>query len=211
VTDHQRIGLFGGTFDPVHFGHLRTAMEITEHFALNTLYLLPNHKPAHRSAPGANTAQRIEMLSHAIDGVDRLQIDTREADRGRPTYTIDTLTELRAEQPVATLLFFMGLDAFAGFDTWHRWRDILKIANLVVIDRPGAELSTFAQNLLRTQASAQGAQIHNGSVGVIERCNVTQLSISATDIRAKVSAGKSIRFLLPDDVREYIEQHTLYS
>jgi nicotinate-nucleotide adenylyltransferase len=210
VTGPQRIGLFGGTFDPVHYGHLRPALELTERYVLDTLYLLPNHKPAHRSAPGASTVQRIEMLSLAVDGVSRLSIDSREANRDKPSYTVDTLAEVRNEHPDATLLFFMGLDAFSNFTQWHRWQEILILANLVVIDRPNVDLSQFSADLLRSQAELFGEQIVDGSTGVIERCPVTQLSISATAIRACVNAGHSIRFLLPDEVREYIEQQRLY-
>lgn len=210
MSGPQRIGLFGGTFDPVHYGHLRPALELTERYALDTLYLLPNHKPAHRSAPGASTAQRIEMLSLAVDGVSRLSIDSREANRNKPSYTVDTLAEVRNEHPDATLLFFMGLDAFSSFTQWHRWQEILSLANLVVIDRPNVNLSEFSTDLLRSQAELFGEQIVDGSRGVIERCPVTQLSISATAIRACVNARHSIRFLLPDEVREYIEQQRLY-
>ena len=206
----SRIGLFGGTFDPVHYGHLRPALELAEHYALDTLYLLPNHRPQHRDKPNASTEQRIHMLQEAVKHVPRLAVDSREATRDEPTYTIDTLTELRSENPDATLLFFMGMDAFALFDSWHRWEDILAIANLVVVDRPDAEPSEFAQALLERQASAVGESIEIGSYGVIERHNVTQMSISATDIRDRVSEGANIRFLLPEVVRGYILEQRLY-
>lgn len=206
----MRIGLFGGTFDPVHFGHLRPALELAEHFSLDTLYLLPNHRPQHRDQPQASTAERIAMLEISVKEVPRLEVDVREAMRDEATYTFDTLTELREDQPAATLIFFMGVDAFAKFDQWHRWQDILELANIVVIDRPDSTLSEFANGLISRQAEQAGRSIQPGSVGVIERCKVTQLSISATDIRRRVNEGYNIRFLLPDPVREYIYDHKLY-
>jgi len=205
-----RIGLFGGTFDPVHFGHLRPALELAEHYALKTLYLVPNHRPQHRSAPLASTEQRIAMLTAAVLDVPRLAVDTREASRDRATYTIDTLHAVRKENPAATLLFFLGVDAFAKFDQWHRWEEILELANLVVIQRPEAQLSSFATNLVATQTEKEGSVISAGTTGVIEQYQTTQLAISATDIRRRVAAEQNIRFLLPDAVREYILQHQLY-
>lgn len=206
----KRIGLFGGTFDPVHYGHLRPALELAEHYSLDTLYLLPNHRPQHRDTPQATTDQRIDMLELAVADVPRLQVDVREAKRDKSTYTIDTLIEIKGEQPDATLVFFMGVDAFAQFDQWHRWEDILTQANLVVIDRPDSELSDFAGDLIERQNSSAGQVIETGTVGVIERQQVTQLAISATDVRHRVSIGQNIRFLLPDSVREYILKQRLY-
>lgn len=194
----------------MHFGHLRPALELAEHYELDTLYLLPNHRPQHRDSPQANTEQRIAMLELAVDDVPRLLVDDREAKRDQNSYTIDTLLEVKEEQPNATLLFFMGVDAFAQFDQWHRWEDILTLANLVVIDRPDSELSDFALSLIQRQASQVGAVVKNGSVGVIERRHVTQLSISATDVRSRAAQGQNIRFLLPDSVREYILNQRLY-
>ncbi len=206
----MRIGLFGGTFDPVHYGHLRSALELAEHYSLDTLYLVPNHRPQHRDTPQATTEQRIHMLELAVKDVPRLVVDVREAKRDSSTYTIDTLLEVKAEQPDATILFFMGFDAFAAFDQWHRWEEILKQANLVVIDRPDAELSDFAHDLIARQTAQAGSEITAGSVGVIERRQVTQLAISATDVRRRVTASQNVRFLLPDSVREYILNQRLY-
>lgn len=205
-----RIGLFGGTFDPVHFGHLRPAIEIAERFRLDRLYLLPNHRPVHRDQPGASTEERIAMLELALGGIDTLAIDDREARRDKPSWTVDTLGEWRSQCPEACLIFFMGVDAFARFDTWGGWQRILELANLGIIDRPGATLSTFAEQLIDTQRAACGARIRDDSTGVIERFDVTQLAISATDIRRRVGLAHDIRFLLPHRVAEYIVNHGLY-
>ena len=197
MSDPQRIGLFGGTFDPVHFGHLRPAMEMAEVYALNSLHLMPNHRPAHRDQPTASTQQRIDMLELATEHLPQLIVDPREALRDEPTYTFDTLRELKAEQPDAQLIFFMGLDAFSAFETWYRWEEIIPLANLVIINRPNAVLSDFANELLQSTPS-------------IEMQSVTQLAISATDIRQRISAGKSVDFLLPESVKQYIVLHELY-
>ena len=206
----ERIGLFGGTFDPVHFGHLRPALELGESYALETLYLLPAHRPAHRGPTGASSAQRIEMLELAVADVPRLAVDAREARRDAPSYTVDTLAELRAERPEATLLFFLGRDAFAGFAGWHRPDEILALTNLVVVERPGEPLPAEAEALIERQRRRFGSRVRDGGTGVIERADVTQLAISATDIRRRVAAGRNPRFLLPDAVRAYIAENGLY-
>lgn len=206
----QRIGLFGGTFDPVHFGHLRPAVELAEAYELDHLHLLPNHRPVHRGKPTATTEQRIAMLELATESQPQLVVDSREAQRDKPSYTFDTLTEFRAEYPEASLIFFMGLDAYAEFDSWHRWQDILELANLVVIDRPDAALSDWSLNLLATQREKYGDKVGNAHFGAIERCRVTQLAISATDIRARIAVRKSVDFLVPSCVKQYIVTHKLY-
>lgn len=204
------MGLFGGTFDPVHFGHLRPAIELAESYDLDTLYLLPNHRPPHREPASANTAERIRMLELAILDVPNLSIDPREAQRGTASYTIHSLEELHDEHPQATLLFFMGMDAFAEFDTWHDWEGILTLANLVVVNRPGAVHSDFSKDLVMRQRNDKGSRIVNGRTGVIEQCNVTQLEISATDVRRRIACDLTVRFLLPEQVSEYIVRKQLY-
>ena len=205
-----RIGLFGGTFDPVHFGHLRPAVELAEVYALDILYLLPNHRPVHRGPARASTERRIAMLELAIGHTSHLSIDCREALRDKPSYTYETLSEIQAEQPQATVLFFMGLDAFARYDTWHQWEEILELANLIVVDRPEAQHSAFSSTLLLRQQQRVGKTVRDGVHGVIEECCVTQLSISSTDIRRRIAEGLTVRFLLPDRVSEYIVGQKLY-
>lgn len=210
MADEHRIGLFGGTFDPIHYGHLRPAVEMAEHYELSILNLIPNHRPVHRGPTSASTDSRIEMLRLAIAGAEQLGVDTREALRDKPSYTFDTLSEISAEHPDATLLFFLGMDAFAAFDTWHNWEGILAIANLVVVNRPGAEHSRFSRHLVARQQERCGQKIENNLTGVIETCDVTQLEISATDVRRRIADDLTVRFLLPEQVSEYIEHHQLY-
>ncbi|ASJ76129.1 nicotinate-nucleotide adenylyltransferase [Granulosicoccus antarcticus] len=207
---HTRVGLFGGTFDPVHYGHLRPAVEMAEQYQLSKLYLLPNHRPVHRGPTAATTDCRIDMLKIALQDAPRLQVDTREALRDKPSYTFDTLCEIHAEQPEATLLFFMGMDAFAAFDTWHDWEGILNLANLVIVGRPEAEHSDFSARLVARQQERCGHKIESGGAGVIELCEVTQMAISATDVRRRIANEQTVRFLLPEQVLEYIGRNNLY-
>ena len=194
----------------MHFGHLRPAVELAEAFNLDRLHLLPNHRPVHRDAPSATTEQRIAMLELATQSQPQLIVDPREAMRNKASYTFDTLTEFRHEYPESSLVFFMGLDAYSEFDTWHRWQDILQLANLVVVERPDAKMSAWAADLLKTQQKTYGSKAIDAAFGVIERRNVTQLAISATDIRHRIQAGESIDFLLPQSVKEYIDRQQLY-
>lgn len=207
----QRIGLFGGTFDPVHFGHLRPAVELAEMYQLDTLYLLPNHRPVHRGPARAGTEHRLAMLELAVSPTRRLAIDAREALSDRPSYTLETLTDLHKEHPSASLLFFMGLDAFAKYDTWHGQEEILDLANLVVVSRPDAQHSGFSTNLLARQQQRFGTSVMNVSCGAIEECHVSQLAISSTDIRQRLADKRTVRFLLPEAVSEYISHNKLYS
>ena len=206
----ERIGLFGGTFDPIHYGHLRSAVELAEYYELSTLYLLPNHRPVHRGPTAASTNSRIDMLALALQDAPRLQVDAREALRDKPSFTLDTLREVHAEKPDATLLFFMGMDAFAAFDTWHNWEGILNSANLVIVNRPGAEHSDFSAHLVERQRARCGHQIVSGATGIIEFFDVTQMAISATDVRHRIANEQSVRFLLPEEVLEYISDNNLY-
>lgn len=213
-ADHlepNRIGLFGGTFDPVHYGHLRPAVELAEMYRLDSLYLLPNHRPVHRGPARASTEHRLAMLELAIEPAQMLGVDTREALRDRPSYTLETLTELHTENPHTSVLFFMGLDAFAKYDTWHGQEEILELANLVVVSRPDAAHSEFSSSLLARQQHRFGSSVMDVKSGSIEECHVSQLAISSTDIRQRLASQRTVRFLLPDTVSEYISANGLYT
>jgi len=205
----QRIGIFGGTFDPVHFGHLRPALEICESLELEVLRMLPCHLPTHRDQPGASIEQRIEMLRLACAGSPNLQIDDQEARRSSPSYTVDTLQTYKKTFPDAQLLFFMGMDAFAQFTHWYHWQDILTLAHLVVIARPGATVDGAEERLLMSRQCVDAAALEK-SAGQILMLNVAQFDISATRIRAMVAENRDIRFLLPESVRDYIARERLY-
>ena len=206
----MRIGLFGGTFDPVHHGHLRSALELRDVLALDVVRLLPNHLPGHRGPTGADPAQRLAMLEASVGDVPGLQVDDRELQRAGPTYTVDTLESLARECPGAELVFCLGVDAFDDFLEWHRPERILALAHLVVIERPGAQLSAPAEALVARQARQVGPTLSHARQGVIERRALTRLEISATRIRRDVAAGRDVRFLLTEPARAYILEHRLY-
>ncbi|WP_237055131.1 nicotinate-nucleotide adenylyltransferase [Microbulbifer sediminum] len=213
------VALFGGTFDPVHFGHLRMALELKEVLGVDEMRMLPSHRPAHRETPGVSGAHRREMLAIALQGCRELQLDERELRRGGDTFTVDTLEELRAEMgPRVSLSFCMGLDSLLTLPSWHRWERLLELAHLVVVTRPGWQLphrhsgpgSEEVAGLLERHAG----DIHDllsepgGRLVVREQ---TMLPISATRIRQLVRDGRSPRFLLPAAVLQYIEDKQLYT
>lgn len=207
-----RVGLLGGTFDPIHFGHLRSAVEVREYLALDELRLIPNATPPHRDSPGATAQQRLEMVCLATASDDQLLVDDCELRRERPSYTVETLEALRAELGAeATLFLIVGWDAFCGLPGWHRWESLLELASLVVLQRPeqDQELPEVLKDLLAAR-SVGNASALTATCGEILCLAQTPLAISATHIRSLILAGRSPRFLLPDSVLGYIETNGLY-
>lgn len=205
--------IFGGTFDPVHIGHLRVAVEISE--ALDAdVRLLPAPVPPHRPQPLASAEQRLAMLALGLRGCARLHADDRELRRAGPSYSVDTLAELRAELgPDRPLVLCVGADAFAGFATWHRHHDIFELAHVLILTRPGAADRVAWPESLRAQAVARRgalAQLRGQAAGRIAELAVTPLAISATAVRTLIAAGRDPRFLLPEAVADYIERNGLY-
>ena len=207
------IGIFGGTFDPVHYGHLRCALELLQDLPLTEVRLTPCHIPPHRDTPRASAGQRLRMLQAALDSAPGLVIDTRELSREGPSYSVDTLRELRAEVGATPLCLIMGQDAFNGLDTWHRWQELIELAHLVVAHRPGwtRPQSGSVAELLSHHGVSNVEQLRMQPAGCILPWAVTALDISASAIRAMVSVGKNPRFLLPDAVWRIIAGEGLYS
>jgi len=202
----KSIGLLGGTFDPVHFGHLRPALEVRESLGLSELRLLPCHVSPHRQQPLATPRQRLQMLNLATAGSAVLAVDARELDRAPPSYTVDTLESFKAQYPDAGLVFVMGHDAFASFKRWHRWERILELAHLAVTSRPGYRLQT--QDFAVTQ---NVHELQHCSAGKVVHCEVTALDISASNIRALAARGRDIAYLVPQAVRHYIIEQRIYT
>lgn len=207
------IGILGGTFDPVHYGHLRPALELLEGLALGEVRLLPCGVPPHRSTPVATPSQRRAMLELALEEQTGLRLDTRELERPGPSYMVDTLSSLREELPDTPLCLLLGSDAFLGLTGWHRWQELTGLAHLVVMHRPGwtfaAADATLAQLLAGHRVDSHAALVAHPA-GAILLQPVTQLDISATAIRAQIAAGRSPRYLLPDAVWGYIRAQGLY-
>lgn len=208
------LGILGGTFDPVHFGHLRPALELLEGLELDAIRLIPCGIPPHRQVPIAGAEQRLAMLRLAVEGVEGLEVDERELKRAGPSYMVDTLLSLREEVGEQPLCLILGLDAFLGLDSWHQWERILDLCHLVVAHRPGWTLhegiSGPIQQLLNRRQIRDREGICREKAGMILFQAVTQLDISATSIRNRLAQGQQVRYLLPDPVLEYIEQQGLY-
>ncbi len=211
VADWPPIGILGGTFDPVHIGHLRLAIEASEILHLSMVRMVPLHQPNHRAAPVASGGRRFEMLSAAIDG-SLLVADDRELQRGGISFTFDTLESLRADFARHPLCLLVGADAFYGLCEWHRWRELLTYGHLVVVARPdtGAELDPRLQQLVDTVAIADPDILRHELHGRIYFQPIPPLPISSTDIRARVASGRDIRYLVPPPVQRLIDQYQLY-
>ncbi|MGF1644191.1 MAG: nicotinate-nucleotide adenylyltransferase [Thiotrichales bacterium] len=205
------IGLFGGTFDPIHFGHLRTALDVQEALGLAAVRFIPARHPPHRAAPGVAPTQRAEMVRLALADQTDFVLDTLELDRLGPSYTIDTLVASTASAS-STLVLIMGADAFAGLPTWHRWEALLDYAHIAVMNRPGVALvaDRFPKGWLERVLVTDSDALRTASFGHVINLPVTQLAISGTDLRTRVATGKSLRYLVPEAVRAYIEYHRLY-
>ncbi|MBK1700737.1 nicotinate-nucleotide adenylyltransferase [Thiococcus pfennigii] len=207
------IGILGGTFDPIHFGHLRPALEVAEALGLAELRLVPLNQAVHRAQPHADGRHRLAMVRAAIADQPGFLADARELERPGGSYSHDTLASLRAELgPRRPLCLLLGSDAFAGFLAWHRPHAILGLAHLVVMTRPGPapEWDPDLRALLAERQATDPAALARRPAGHIHCHEVTQLAISATAIRRLIAAGRSARFLLPDPVIAIIEQAGLY-
>jgi len=208
----RRIGVLGGTFDPVHIGHLRGALEVAESLALDELRLIPSARPPHRGTPQVSAKDRLAMVECAVAAVAPLVVDARELQRDKPSYTIDTLESLRAELADDTQVFLLlGWDAFCGLPTWHRWEELLQHCHILVLQRPDAdsEPPDALRNLLAARSVSDPLAL-KGSSGQIAFVWQTPLAVSATQIRQLLASGKSVRFLVPDAVLAYIDAHGLY-
>ncbi|MDE2149527.1 MAG: nicotinate-nucleotide adenylyltransferase [Gammaproteobacteria bacterium] len=197
------IGVFGGTFAPIHNGHLRLAIELGERLGLARVHVVPCGRPSHRSAPEVPARRRLHWARLACAGEPRLLVDDREMRRDGPSYTYDSLAELRAELGAGTpLLLLLGDDAANGFHTWHRWREIATLAHLVFVERPyeppapAAELAAF----LRGRRAGAPQALQRQSAGLWLAVSIPQLAISSTRIRRLLAAGRSIRGLVPEAV-----------
>lgn len=212
------IGIFGGTFDPVHYGHLRLAHEAAERLRLSEVRFIPTGSPPHRNAPGAAPAHRVAMAKLATAHNRLFTVDDREVRRAGPGYTVDTLTEVRAEQGAhRPLALLMGADAFLDLATWSRWEQLFSLAHIVVAYRPGFPVDTWHTRMPVPLAREYGARlaqqplaVHLAPAGGVFVLPIAELDIAATGIRDAVRSGMSPRYLLPDSVLDYIEAEQLY-
>ena len=211
----EPLGLFGGTFDPVHFGHLRLAEEAIGNLGLGGVRWIPAGQPPHRGAPQVTGQQRLEMVLRSTAGNARFSVDASEVEAAAPSYTVHTLERLRDELGLdRPLVLLVGADAFAGLPTWHRWRDLFGLAHIAVAQRPGFPVAAgnlppeLAAEFTTRLSDAAGLQL--APAGGIVTFTMTQLAISATRLRELLATGKSVRYLLPDGVLDYINLYQLY-
>jgi nicotinate-nucleotide adenylyltransferase len=207
------ICIFGGTFDPVHFGHLRPALDVQQALDIERVHLLPCRIPPHRDMPRLGERQRLALLRLAIAGEPGLAVDERELQREGPSYMVDTLTSLRAEAGDRPLCLALGMDALAGLDSWHRWEEIPGLCHLVVMQRPGTEWprgGLVAERLGVSRVTSVEA-LRERPWGAVLSVPVTQMAVSATRIRALLASGRSARYLLPAAVLERIKQENWYA
>lgn len=207
------MGLFGGTFDPIHFGHLRTAFELYQSLKLAEVRFLPTGNPPHRNHTLADAELRLTMVRAAVADQSGFVVDDREVRRAGASYTVDTLVELRREYPHRSLCLLLGMDAFLGLPTWHRWRELFDLAHVVVAHRPGWKAPTQGPlgELMVDRGTGAVNELHRSPAGRIYVHAVTQLEISSTELRQIIDAGRDPRFLVPDAVREIIRNSGCYA
>jgi nicotinate-nucleotide adenylyltransferase len=207
------MGIFGGTFDPIHYGHLRTAFEMLQALRFGEVRFMPCGDPPHRGATFADSAQRLKMVQVATEAQHGFVVDDRELQRAGPSYSVDTLATLRSEFPLRPLALIIGMDAFLGLPKWYQWRKILQLAHIVVAHRPGWRAPDVGPlgELLADRGTHRIGDLHQAKSGHIYIHDVTQLEISSTDIRELIAVGRDPRFLMPDAVREVIETTGCYA
>ena len=212
----QTIGLLGGTFNPIHFGHLRMAQELAESLSLNEVKFIPSANPPHKPPPQVSAEHRAAMVQLAIADNPQFQFDGRELSRNGASFTIDTLESLRDEfGDSVSLILVMGSDAFTKFNTWHRWQEIIKLCHIALVQRPVSsnkesltkELETFLHNHYTEHAE----DLHESSAGLVTMQAITPLEISSTAIRQALQLNHSARYLMPENVLDYIAAQQLYS
>lgn len=208
------VAVFGGTFNPVHYGHLRSALELAERLQLDHLRLMPCKEPPHRQAPACSAEDRAAMVELAVAGEAVLTCDRRELERSGTSYTITSLEEIRAELgDQRALCLVMGGDALAQINSWHRWQELLEFAHILVIARPGWDLPSEGEvaHWLREHRLSDRSELAHRPCGGILLETLRPLAISSTEIRELLAAGRSARYLVPEPVLEYIRTNALYS
>ena len=204
------IGIYGGTFNPVHYGHLRTALEVKAIFECEQLWLLPCAQPAHREQPQVSADMRLKMLETAVLGSE-LMVDARELQRQGYSYMVDTLASIRSECADKPLILFMGEDAFQHLETWYQWQALFDYAHIVVMTRPDVKTSLNCSDFLAKRLVNDKKSLHKHRAGLLLFQSVTQLAISATQIRKIIATEQNPQFLLPDSVITLMTEQQLYT
>ncbi|MFT6789888.1 MAG: nicotinate-nucleotide adenylyltransferase [Pseudoalteromonas rhizosphaerae] len=206
------IALFGGTFDPVHLGHINMAKHCVKHFNLATLYFMPCAIPAHKTAPGISTQHRIAMLNAAIAPYQYFQLDLRELNRSGPSYSLLSLQEIRTQFPDQPLLFLIGMDSFNNLDKWFEWQTITQLCHIVVFQRPGLKCTAHGELLAYQQAAecSNSAELTTQAGGKLYFLAGEEMAIASSDIRKAIKNAIDYNELLPTSVSQYIQSQQLY-
>ena len=208
------IGLLGGTFNPIHFGHLRMAQELADALNLDEVRFIPAASPPHKTTPTVSAQQRAAMVQLAIDDNPLFKLDARELERAGASYTIDTLISLREEfGSKASLCLMMGSDAFTKLDSWHRRDELLNYCHIILVQRPNAKSEKLSDKMtafLSEHYTENLDDLAEKTAGYIHMQTITAQDISATHIREKLALGNSAKYLMPDAVLAYIQQQQLY-
>lgn len=206
------IAIFGGTFDPVHLGHMQTSINIQKHFAFDKYYFLPCKIPILKAPSLANNQQRLEMLKLALKEHPQFAIDSREIERSSPSYMVDTLNSIREQNPEAAITLIMGYDAFCSLPLWFSWQDLIKCAHLLIISREQhshVQLPTELKTLLNEHETSKKEELLSTKAGFIYLFNAGDYAISSTKIREELKQ-QHVTDLLPAAVYEYIKKENLY-
>lgn len=206
------VGVFGGTFDPVHCGHVTSIIELRDRLGLDRVLVVPAGVPPHRATPLSSGADRLAMLHRALDGEARVEIDEREMNRSGRSFMVDTLASVRAEiGQQEPLIFALGMDAYLTLPTWHQWEALGRYAHIVALARPGAS-PELTPELARWEAAhrVQVEHLLDKPAGSVARVELSQVEVSATAVRGARRAGHEWREWVPAGVAAYIEEHTLY-
>jgi nicotinate-nucleotide adenylyltransferase len=208
----QAIGLLGGTFDPIHNGHLRLAMELYERLELAAVHLIPSAHPPHRGQPIASAELRLEMAQLAIDGLTGIKVDNRELLRPGPSYMLDTLRSIRAEEGERPLYMILGMDAFGHLNSWYEWEQLINYAHILLVQRTGKRLpmTKIMRSFLELKRTTNIEELRSSPAGKIYIEEIPILTISSTQIRGLLVNRRNPRYLLPDSVLELIHVRNLY-
>lgn len=207
----MHIGILGGTFDPIHYGHIRPAIEVQAQLGLDQVWLMPNHIPPHKAGTHTSTEDRLAMVGLVTEDYPQLALCAIEAQRNSPSYSAETLAQLVEEYPQHTFVFIMGTDSFVNLDKWHCWQSLFDYCHIAVCERQGWQLapnSQMAQQLKQRQITT--AALKHQRCGGIVLASITQQPYSSTSIRAHLAENQTIDDALPTSVSQYIKQHNLY-
>ncbi len=210
----MKIGILGGTFDPIHFGHINPLLEVKHTLELDQIWLMPNHIPPHKQQPNSTTAHRLAMANLVCQQYPELTLCDIEAKRNTPSYSVTTLQALKRENPHDQLLFIMGMDSFINLPKWYQWQQLFELCHIVVYQRPDWSIKLnpqMQQLLLERQGNKTDLIEDKQSCGLIFHVQVTQQPYSSTEIRSQLSRQQLNNDALPQVVINYIRQHNLYN